>query len=184
MKLNYKTPNQPLDLFSPVHSRFSPPVVPSRIRLSKFHFNLQVEEKKTPKRQYQGYIIKYIEVAFQERVSRLLRDTNADVALVIPTVGIFLIRSLVNEKYEKILAGASIMLTEFAIEAGLPNGVLNIVHGTNDIVNAICDDEDIKTISFVGSNTAVMHIYIFKSISKREMCSVKYGSQKSWNCDA
>ncbi|KAL4565327.1 hypothetical protein LXL04_024354 [Taraxacum kok-saghyz] len=29
----------------------------------------------------------------------------------------------------------------------------------SDIVNAICDDEDIKAISFVGSNTAGMHIY-------------------------
>ncbi|KAJ0010434.1 hypothetical protein Pint_33460 [Pistacia integerrima] len=55
--------------------------------------------------------------------------------------------------------GASIMLAELAMEAGLPNGVLNIVHGTNDIVNAICDDEDIRAISFVGSNTAGMHIY-------------------------
>ncbi|CAN1332624.1 Methylmalonate-semialdehyde dehydrogenase [acylating], mitochondrial, partial [Linum perenne] len=55
--------------------------------------------------------------------------------------------------------GASIMLAELAMEAGLPDGVLNIVHGTNDIVNAICDDEDIKAVSFVGSNTAGMHIY-------------------------
>ncbi|KAB1206694.1 Methylmalonate-semialdehyde dehydrogenase [acylating], mitochondrial [Morella rubra] len=55
--------------------------------------------------------------------------------------------------------GASIMLAELAMEAGLPNGVLNIVHGTNDIVNAICDDEDIRAVSFVGSNTAGMHIY-------------------------
>ncbi|XP_065870144.1 methylmalonate-semialdehyde dehydrogenase [acylating], mitochondrial isoform X5 [Euphorbia lathyris] len=55
--------------------------------------------------------------------------------------------------------GASIMLAELAMEAGLPNGVLNIVHGTNDIVNAICDDDDIRAISFVGSNTAGMHIY-------------------------
>ncbi|KAJ8769028.1 hypothetical protein K2173_024024 [Erythroxylum novogranatense] len=55
--------------------------------------------------------------------------------------------------------GASIILAELAMEAGLPNGVLNIVHGTNDIVNAICDDEDIRAVSFVGSNTAGMHIY-------------------------
>ncbi|KAI7981953.1 Boron transporter 1 [Camellia lanceoleosa] len=45
------------------------------------------------------------------------------------------------------------MLAELAKEAGLPDGVLNIVHGTNDIVNAICDDDDIRAISFVGSNT-------------------------------
>ncbi|KAK7328081.1 hypothetical protein VNO77_22177 [Canavalia gladiata] len=55
--------------------------------------------------------------------------------------------------------GASVMLAELAMEAGLPEGVLNIVHGTHDIVNAICDDDDIKAISFVGSNVAGMHIY-------------------------
>ncbi|XP_043711879.1 methylmalonate-semialdehyde dehydrogenase [acylating], mitochondrial [Telopea speciosissima] len=55
--------------------------------------------------------------------------------------------------------GAAMMLAGLALEAGLPNGVLNIVHGTNDVVNNICDDDDIKAISFVGSNTAGMHIY-------------------------
>ncbi|KAL6515364.1 Methylmalonate-semialdehyde dehydrogenase [acylating], mitochondrial [Orobanche hederae] len=55
--------------------------------------------------------------------------------------------------------GASMILAELAMEAGLPNGVLNIVHGTNDIVNSICDDDDIRAVSFVGSNTAGMHIY-------------------------
>ncbi|KAH9696974.1 methylmalonate-semialdehyde dehydrogenase (acylating) [Citrus sinensis] len=55
--------------------------------------------------------------------------------------------------------GASIMLAELAMEAGLPDGVLNIVHGTHDTVNAICDDANIRAISFVGSNVAGMHIY-------------------------
>ncbi|KAG9157412.1 hypothetical protein Leryth_010250 [Lithospermum erythrorhizon] len=55
--------------------------------------------------------------------------------------------------------GASMILAELAMEAGLPDGVLNIVHGTHEVVNAICDDEDIRAISFVGSNTAGMHIY-------------------------
>ncbi|XP_022775040.1 uncharacterized protein LOC111317012 isoform X2 [Durio zibethinus] len=55
--------------------------------------------------------------------------------------------------------GASVILAALAKEAGLPDGVLNIIHGTNDIVNYICDDEDIKAISFVGSNTAGIHIH-------------------------
>ncbi|XP_020589276.1 methylmalonate-semialdehyde dehydrogenase [acylating], mitochondrial isoform X2 [Phalaenopsis equestris] len=55
--------------------------------------------------------------------------------------------------------GAAMILAELALEAGLPDGVLNIVHGTHDIVNNICDDDDIRAISFVGSNTAGMHIY-------------------------
>ncbi|KAL0335037.1 UNVERIFIED_CONTAM: Methylmalonate-semialdehyde dehydrogenase [acylating], mitochondrial [Sesamum radiatum] len=52
--------------------------------------------------------------------------------------------------------GASMILAELAMEAGLPNGVLNIVHGTHDIVNAICDDDEIRAVSFVGSNTSNM----------------------------
>ncbi|XP_015574178.2 methylmalonate-semialdehyde dehydrogenase [acylating], mitochondrial isoform X3 [Ricinus communis] len=55
--------------------------------------------------------------------------------------------------------GASVILAELAMEAGLPNGVLNIVHGTNDIVNAICDDDDIKAISFVGPNSVGAYVY-------------------------
>ncbi|TKY58739.1 Methylmalonate-semialdehyde dehydrogenase of acylating [Spatholobus suberectus] len=50
--------------------------------------------------------------------------------------------------------GASMILAVLAKEACLPDGVLNIVHGTNDIVNYICDDEDIKAVSFVGPITA------------------------------
>jgi malonate-semialdehyde dehydrogenase (acetylating)/methylmalonate-semialdehyde dehydrogenase len=55
--------------------------------------------------------------------------------------------------------GASLMLAEMALESGLPKGVLNIVHGQHDIVNAICDHQDIKAISFVGGDAAGKHIY-------------------------
>ncbi|XP_004288501.1 PREDICTED: methylmalonate-semialdehyde dehydrogenase [acylating], mitochondrial-like [Fragaria vesca subsp. vesca] len=55
--------------------------------------------------------------------------------------------------------GVSMILAALAKEAGLPDGVLNIVHGTHDIVNYICDDDDIKAVSLVGSSTAGMHIH-------------------------
>jgi len=42
-------------------------------------------------------------------------------------------------------------ITELAQEAGLPDGVLNVVHGGKDVVNALCDHPDIKALSFVGS---------------------------------
>ncbi len=42
-------------------------------------------------------------------------------------------------------------LCELALEAGVPPGVLNVIHGGEDVVNAICDHPDIKAISFVGS---------------------------------
>ncbi|KAL0422451.1 UNVERIFIED_CONTAM: Methylmalonate-semialdehyde dehydrogenase [acylating], mitochondrial [Sesamum latifolium] len=67
--------------------------------------------------------------------------------------------------------GASMILAELAMEAGLPNGVLNIVHGTHDIVNAICDDDDIRAVSFVGSNTAGRHIYARASASGKRVQS-------------
>lgn len=55
--------------------------------------------------------------------------------------------------------GASQMIVELAEQAGLPPGVLNIVHGTHDTVNRICDDPRIKAISFVGSDRGGTHVY-------------------------
>lgn len=50
-------------------------------------------------------------------------------------------------------------LAQLAQEAGLPPGVLNIIHGTHDAVNFICDHPSIRAISFVGSDTAGRHVY-------------------------
>jgi malonate-semialdehyde dehydrogenase (acetylating)/methylmalonate-semialdehyde dehydrogenase len=47
------------------------------------------------------------------------------------------------------------LLAELFTEAGAPPGLVNVIHGTHDAVNFICDHEDIKAISFVGSDTAV-----------------------------
>ena len=44
-------------------------------------------------------------------------------------------------------------------EAGLPDGVLNIVHGDVEIVNAICDHADIEAVSFVGSTKVAKLVY-------------------------
>ncbi|KAI9468978.1 MAG: methylmalonate-semialdehyde dehydrogenase [Benjaminiella poitrasii] len=55
--------------------------------------------------------------------------------------------------------GAMMMLAKLAAEAGVPDGVLNIVHGSVDCVNYICDEPQIKAISFVGSDRAGEHIY-------------------------
>jgi malonate-semialdehyde dehydrogenase (acetylating)/methylmalonate-semialdehyde dehydrogenase len=38
-------------------------------------------------------------------------------------------------------------------------GVLNVVHGGVDTVNFLCDDKNVKAISFVGSDQAGKHIY-------------------------
>ncbi|XP_022896911.1 methylmalonate-semialdehyde dehydrogenase [acylating], mitochondrial isoform X2 [Olea europaea var. sylvestris] len=63
--------------------------------------------------------------------------------------------------------GACVHLAELAMEAGLPNGVLNIVHGTNDIVNAICDDDDIKSVSNVGSDAPGMYVHARASVNSK-----------------
>ncbi len=47
--------------------------------------------------------------------------------------------------------GAAIDLAELALQAGLPPGVLNVVHGKNEAVNFLCHDKDIESVSFVGS---------------------------------
>ena len=54
---------------------------------------------------------------------------------------------------------AAVMLAQLALEAGLPPGVLNVVHGARDAVNFICDDANVKAISFVGGNAAGQHIH-------------------------
>ena len=55
--------------------------------------------------------------------------------------------------------GAMMILAELANDVGIPNGVLNVVHGGVDSVNFLCDDPSIKAISFVGSDRAGHHIH-------------------------
>lgn len=50
-------------------------------------------------------------------------------------------------------------LAELLVEAGLPEGVLNIVHGAHDVVNGMLDHEDIAAISFVGSQPVAEYVY-------------------------
>ncbi|MBF0658044.1 CoA-acylating methylmalonate-semialdehyde dehydrogenase [Psychrobacter sp. NG25] len=62
-------------------------------------------------------------------------------------------------------------LVELAIEAGVPEGVLNVVHGGKATVDAICDHPDIKAVSFVGSTAVGKHVYERASQSgKRAQC--------------
>lgn len=55
--------------------------------------------------------------------------------------------------------GACMILMELANEAGFPPGTVNVIHGAHDSVNFICDNPDIKAISFVGSDQAGQYIY-------------------------
>ncbi len=62
-------------------------------------------------------------------------------------------------------------LVELALEAGIPKGVLNVVHGAAEVVDAICDHPDIKAVSFVGSTRVGTHVYNRASLNgKRVQC--------------
>src|SRR5580765_7769337 len=55
--------------------------------------------------------------------------------------------------------GVPLMLAELMIEAGLPPGVLNVVNGDKEAVDAILDHPDIQAIGFVGSTPIAEYIY-------------------------
>ena len=57
----------------------------------------------------------------------------------------------------------AIRLAELFTEAGLPEGVLNIVHGGAPVVDALCSHPGIAAISFVGSSRVAAHVYALGS---------------------
>lgn len=53
----------------------------------------------------------------------------------------------------------AIRLVELLQQAGLPDGVMNLVHGGVDVVNAFCTHPGIDAVSFVGSSPVARHVY-------------------------
>ena len=60
------------------------------------------------------------------------------------------------------------LLAEMVLDAGIPPGVLNLIHGGKEAVDGIISNEDIGSVSFVGS-TQIAH-YVYKE-------SAKYGKR-------
>jgi len=54
---------------------------------------------------------------------------------------------------------SAVRLVELAIEAGLPPGVLNLVHGAKSTVDSLLTDPRVKAVSFVGSSAVAKYIY-------------------------
>ena len=54
---------------------------------------------------------------------------------------------------------ASILLAELVAEAGIPNGVFNVVHGDREAVDRILVHPGIAAVSFVGSTAVARHVY-------------------------
>src|SRR5207244_1755874 len=48
---------------------------------------------------------------------------------------------------------------ELLEKTGLPKGVVNLVNGGKEVVNALCDHPQVRAISFVGSTPVAKHVY-------------------------
>jgi malonate-semialdehyde dehydrogenase (acetylating)/methylmalonate-semialdehyde dehydrogenase len=55
--------------------------------------------------------------------------------------------------------GASVFLAQLAKEAGVPDGIVNLVHGDKVAVDRLLEHPDIRAISFVGSTPVAKYIY-------------------------
>src|SRR5947209_15441658 len=58
---------------------------------------------------------------------------------------------------------------ELLDKTGLPKGVVNLVNGGRDVVNALCDHPQIRAISFVGSTPVAKHVYARSAASGKRM---------------
>ena len=67
--------------------------------------------------------------------------------------------------------GVPMRLAELMLEAGLPPGILNVVNGDKEAVDAILDDPDIMAVGFVGSTPIAEYVYTRASAhGKRAQC--------------
>jgi malonate-semialdehyde dehydrogenase (acetylating)/methylmalonate-semialdehyde dehydrogenase len=67
--------------------------------------------------------------------------------------------------------GVPMRLAELMLEAGLPAGILNVVNGDKEVVDAILDDPDIKGVGFVGSSPIAQYVYARAAANgKRAQC--------------
>jgi len=66
---------------------------------------------------------------------------------------------------------ASVRMVELAMEAGVPAGVINVVHGGPDVVDQLLEHDDVKAVSFIGSTRVGTHVYNHASQhGKRAQC--------------
>jgi malonate-semialdehyde dehydrogenase (acetylating)/methylmalonate-semialdehyde dehydrogenase len=72
---------------------------------------------------------------------------------------------------------SAMRMAELLKEAGLPDGVFNVVNGGREIVEAICDHPDIKATSFVGSTRVAKIVY--KRATSNLQRSVALGGAKN-----
>jgi malonate-semialdehyde dehydrogenase (acetylating)/methylmalonate-semialdehyde dehydrogenase len=74
-------------------------------------------------------------------------------------------------KPSEVVPISAIRIAELLKEAGLPDGVFNVVNGDRAIVEAICDHPGIKAVSFVGSTKVAKIVYVRATGTlKRALC--------------
>ncbi|MCA8829254.1 CoA-acylating methylmalonate-semialdehyde dehydrogenase [Hymenobacter pini] len=71
---------------------------------------------------------------------------------------------------------SAMRIAELLKEAGLPDGVLNVVNGDKEIVEAICDHPDIQAVSFVGS-TRIAKVVYRRATSNLKRCVALGGAK-------
>src|SRR5688572_8096212 len=62
-------------------------------------------------------------------------------------------------KPSEIVPISSLKIPDMLKEAGLPDGVFNVVNGGQELVEAICDHPGIQAVSFVGSTKVAQIVY-------------------------
>ena len=77
--------------------------------------------------------------------------------------------------------GVPMRLGELFVEAGGPPGILNVVNGDKEAVDAILDDPDIQAIGFVGS-TPIAAIHLFaRHGAAASACSASAAPRTTWS---
>lgn len=79
-------------------------------------------------------------------------------------------------KPSEVVPLSAIKIAELLKEAGLPDGVFNVVNGGKEVVEAICDHPEIKAVSFVGS-TKVAKIVYKRATSNLKRCVALGGAK-------
>ena len=71
---------------------------------------------------------------------------------------------------------ATLYIAQLLQEAGLPKGVLNVVNGDKEAVDALLADKRVKAVSFVGSTPIAEHIYT-KATANGKRCQALGGAK-------
>ena len=79
-------------------------------------------------------------------------------------------------KPSELVPVSAIRIAELLKEAGLPDGVFNIVNGGKEAVEAICDHPNIEAVSFVGSTKVAKIVYI-RATSNLKRCLALGGAK-------